>query len=244
MTKMKITMMQKLLVVFLCLILGSIIAISGVYYSFFTRNIEMLARKQSEIAFELFFDNIRKKVTDSLPQIETFIKDTVEGNLNIVNTRQEPYDFASMADEQLYQYLPSIFSRYRNVVSAVDQFAPLLGVNKLVIYDKNGKTRVAYLHSADQKQLGIYLDSVRGGTFIPFGTQQLSSVGSQLIQFLSLQEIRGMLRTSLPEGISVGYEGVIPKTTVATISRFGSMATIKFIVPLTYNGEFSGICEL
>lgn len=236
--------MQKLLVVFICLILGSIIAISGVYYSFFTRNIEMQARKQTEIAFELVFDNIRKKVTDSLPQIETFIKDTVEGNLNIVNTRQERYDFASMADEQLYQYLPSIFSRYRNVVSAVDQFAPLLGANKLVIYDKNGKTRVAYLHSADQKQLGIYLDSVRGGTFIPFGTQQLSSVGSQLIQFLSLQEIRGMLRTSLPEGISVGYEGVIPKTTVATIGRFGSMATIKFIVPLTYNGEFSGICEL
>ena len=151
MKKMKITMMQKLLATFICLMLGSIVAISGMYYSFFTHYIEMQARKQSEIAFDLVFDSIRKKVTDSLPQIETFIKDTVEGNLNIINAPQERYDFASMTDEQLHQYLPSIFSRYRNIVSAVDQFAPLLGANKLVIYDKKRKTMVKSLAEAKEK---------------------------------------------------------------------------------------------
>ena len=240
---MKITMMQKLLMVFLCLILGSIIAVSGIYYSFFSRNIEMLARKQGQIAFELIFDHIRKKVTDDLPRIEDFIKDTVEGDLNIINIGQKRYDFTHMADAQLYQYLPGIFSRYRNIVSGIDQFAPLIGANKLVIYDKHGNVRITYLHTSGRKQLGIYLPSVSGGTYIPFGTQQLSPIGNQLIQFLSSEEIRGMLRRSLPTGISEKYQGVIPKTTVAAITRFGSMGTIKFIVPLTHNGRFSGICE-
>jgi len=240
----KITMVHKMLFVFMIIIIGSITSSSIVYYSFFSRNLKIQANNQNRIAFEMIFDNFQKIKNETTPQIESFIKDLIENNLNIINIFHSNYDYENIEDYKLYNYLPGILFRYRPIMSLVNSFAPSLNIKKLLIYDKNGKTRIVYHSRLDQNQMGIYLNSGKNNSFILFGPQQLSQVAAQQIQFLSSKEIRKIFNTPLPENITDKYSGEIPKVSVSTIGSFGTDATIKFITPIFNSGKYLGISEI
>ena len=240
----KITMIHKMLFVFTIIIIGSITSSSIVYYSFFSRNLKIQGNNQNRIAFEMIFDNFQKIKNETTPQIKPFIKNLIESNLNIINTYNSNYNYVNIEDSKLYSYLPSILYRYRPIMSLVNSFAPSLNIKRLLIYDKDGNTRIVYQSKLDQNQLGIYLNSEKNNSFILFGPQQLSQVAAQQIQFLSPVEIRKIFNTPLPETISNNYRGEIPQLSVSTISSFGTDATIKFITPIFSSGKYLGISEI
>ncbi len=234
---MHVTITQKILAGFFLLILASIILVSGMYYALFRNDIEQFAHQQIEIAFEMLFDRIRTQIADSIPRIESFVEDTIRGNLNVVYAVQEHYDFSHNMDEsKLWRNFPNLLSRYRNVVSAVDTFAPLLGINELLIYDKHQKIMLAYRQTSQHEELGIYLDYLHNGTFVPFRVQP--------DRLITLPELQKISKTPLPDGIPLVYEGDIPDGTIASLSQVESMATIRFISPVMYKKKLLGVCVL
>ena len=238
---MHITITQKILASFFLLTLISIILISGTYYILFRKDIQSLSHRQIEIAFDMMFDKFQTQISEILPRFENFINYSIAGKLNSLYEAREHYDFANMEEHELWRNFPNILSLHYGVVSVIGQFASLLDANELVIYDKHGKVMAAYFHTPERELLGVYLEYLHNGSFVtsnalPFNMQQL--------KFLTLEEIQRLSKTPLPAEILKAYNGTIPNTTIATLSRFGPLATIKFITPITYFGHYLGMCVL
>ncbi len=241
---MRLTLVQKLLVIFLGLVLGSLVSVSWVYYNFFTSHVEDLAQKQQETAFELIFDSVGRTIAGTTPAVAGFIRDSIGGDIHLINVAPEQYDFQDLSNARLYREMPAVFSSYRNLVSAVDRFAPAHGINKLVIYDEQGTARVVYLDNGEQEVAGVYLGKGANARFIPYSTQQLTDLGDQLIQFLSPEELWRMVKPSPPEGVRTQYGRDVPQTTVVGMGQFGGLATTRLLLPITQNGIHAGLVEI
>ena len=241
---LRLTLIQKLLMVFFCLLLGNLVAVSWIYYAFFNEHMEGLAKKQQETAFELIFDNVNKTVADVTPPIERFITDFIKSDIRLINARQDNHRFQNLNETALYNELPAIFSRYRKLVSAVDRFAPAHQINKLVIYDQYNTARVIYLKTQQQQSAGVFLGQHTDARYVSFGRQQMTPLGDQLIQFLSPQELREIIKPELPTGLTEQYKGGIPETVAINMEHFNALPTVHFLFSIKQNGRHAALLEI
>ena len=234
---MKITIRKKILSVVLFLNLIIIIATSGVYYYLLRRDIRELSDRQIRIVFEMIFDDLVSRTKDYLPRIETFIGDSLAGNIRIVYATQKRFSPSGEGkDLQRWRHIQELLSRFNRVTTAIGEFAPFLGVNEFIVYGKDREIMAVYRHIPDQEVLGVYLDYLRGGTFISLRTLDE--------KYQSFQGIQDKPKIPIPTGIKGMYEGVVPASTIATMRRLAGLSTIKFVSPIKHNGALLGVCVI
>jgi len=218
--------------------------VSWVYFGVYSEQMKRQAEKSQQTAFSLIFDSVQDTIADSTPDINAFIQGPLAANLNLINEDQDRYDFNKIDEQRLYRELPGIYTRYRNLVSTVNEFALANEINKFVVYDKDHIARVIYLQESENTVLGIYLGTGLNARFIPYTTQQLSDLGSQLIQFLSHEELWSMLKPRLPDGLNDDGGHELPSQTTVQMGSSGDTTAIQYLIPIKQDNSVEALSEI
>lgn len=236
---MNITLRQKILLVLLSFTLIAIIVTSGLYYFFLIKDIRELSYKQITIAFDMMLDDFTSQIERTAPQLEGFIADTLAVNMSVAyNLLTQLNAIGDQQDSGYLAQFQTLMSVSRSMISEVGKFAHLIGIREFVAYDKEGTALAVYQHIADQEALGMYLDQLHEGIFIPLRTNEEVAV---IWEWATVQDIP---QTPLPNGILPHYEGEIPDAPIAMVSTLGKMVTLKLIVPMFQANDLQGVCVM
>jgi hypothetical protein len=208
-------------------------------------DIRQLSRKQITSAFDMVFDEFASRARQTLPQLETFIEESLVTPLNFLYRSQRFYtderfgevrEVWDETDVQTWIYISGYLSRLKTVISNLYALTPTLHVREWIVYDRQGLAFIVYRRYAEQELLGLHISRLRGGTFIPLLTREEMQASKK---WTNAQDIPAQ---SLPENIPHAFRGDVPETPLAEMSRVGGRVTLKFTLPILRNDELQGIC--
>ncbi len=244
---MTINLRQKILVIFLALTFAIIVVTSGVYYYLIVKDIRELSRTQITSAFEMMFDRFMFQVKQTIPQIQSFLDETLSSPMfsiyrtltqfdeTKVRQFQESWDNAGI---QQWVLILNYLSRVKHLPDYLMRIVPVLGMYEMVIYDREGNAVALYRKGGEQDMVGIYIPQLRGGTFISLRTEEeIEAVGKW-------QGVDDIPAAPLPDDILSVYPDDLPRSPRAEISNTNEKVTIKFTNPISRHKEFLGIAVI
>ncbi|GAK54265.1 methyl-accepting chemotaxis sensory transducer [Candidatus Moduliflexus flocculans] len=228
------TLKRKILLLISLLTTCIILAMSGIYYYLFARQIEERSRDHIHLAFTLVFDDLETRVQEVFFKTEGFLRSAIAGPLYLSQLFENQY--LELQSEWSIREVKKLMTPLSSVALELSKFGDLIEASEILVYRQNKTLLAFYRNNNDKVSAGVYLPQVLEKQAIPV------SVGDNW--FVSASSLDAMPRIALPSDVEPTYQGEAPQEDGVTFSVLDQHLTMRFIRQISDGHNINGFCVI
>jgi len=228
------TLKRKILFLISALTTCIILAMSGIYYYLFVRQIEERSRDHIALAFTLIRDDIDTQIQEVSSKTNAFLHSSISSPLYLSQLFENQYQ--ELEDAWTIREVRKLMTPLSSIALELSKFGDLIEASEILVYRQNKTLLAFYRHNAETADVGIYLPKVLENQVIP--------VNAGDNWFVSANSLDEMPRTELPSDVKLTYHEDAPQDGSVTFGVLDQHLTMQFTAPIRAGQNVNGFCVI
>ena len=228
------TLKRKILFLISILTTCIILAMSGIYYSLFVREIEGRSRDHIALAFTLIRDDIDTQIQDVSSKTNVFLRSSISSPLYLSQLFENQYQ--ELVDEWTIREVRKLMTPLSSIALELSKFGDLVEASKILVYRQDKTLLAFYRNQNDEAKTGVYFPKV-------FEKQAIPVIAGDN-WFVSANSLDVVPRSALPSDIEPTYQGDVPQDGSVTFRVLDQHLTMQFTKQMSDGHNNTGFCVI